>query len=160
MRLLLAALLPVLLAVTAPATARDTIGVYKGWGAFRDTTPPRCYAIARPARAGGRSTGWASVATWPGRGLRASLHIRLSRPRDRSAPVTLTVGERRFELVANSLDAWAADAPSDRAIATALRSARSMSVEAVGAGGRPFADVYLLAGAATAIDAAALGCVR
>ena len=65
MRLLLAALLPVLLAVTAPATARDTIGVYKGWGAFRDTTPPRCYAIARPAKAGGRSTGWASVATCP-----------------------------------------------------------------------------------------------
>jgi hypothetical protein len=33
-----------------------------------------------------------------------------------------------------------------------------MSVEAVGARGRPFADVYALPGAATAIDAAALGC--
>ena len=155
MRLLLAALL-----VAAPATARETIGVYRSWGAFRDATPARCYAIARPVAAGGRSGGWASVASWPGRGLRSSLHIRMSRERDRSAPVTLTVGERRFELAANGLDAWAVDAPSDRAIAAALRSGRSMSVEAVGAGGRPFADVYLLAGAATAIDAAALGCVR
>lgn len=153
-------LLAVLLVGAAPAAARDTIGVYKGWGAFRDAVPPRCYAIARPAKAGGRSGGWASVANWPGRGLRASLHIRLSRTRDRSAPVTLTIGERRFELVANSLDAWAADAPSDRAITAAIRSGRSMSVEAVGTGGRPFADVYLLAGAATAIDAAALACVR
>ncbi len=155
MIVLLAALL-----AAAPAPGRETIGVYRSWGAFRDAAPARCYAIARPVAAGGRSGGWASVASWPGRGLRSSLHVRLSRERDRSAPVTLTVGERRFELAANGLDAWAADAPSDRAIAAALRSGRSMSIEAVGAGGRPFADVYLLAGAATAIDAAALGCVR
>ncbi|MCU6455155.1 hypothetical protein LPN01_13805 [Sphingomonas sp. A2-49] len=153
-----AVLLLALLAAAAPA--RQAIGVYRSWGAFRDAVPARCYAIARPATAGGRAGGWASVATWPDRGLRASLHIRLSRERDRSAPVTLTIGERRFDLTANTLDAWAADAPSDRAVVAAIRSGRSMSVEAVAPGGRPFADVYLLAGAATAIDAAALGCVR
>ena len=153
-------LVGLLLLSAAPAGTRETLGVYRSWGAFRDAAPARCYAIARPVTAGGRSTGWASVASWPGRGLRASLHVRLSRPRDRSAPVTLTVGERRFDLAASDRDAWATDAASDRAIATALRSGRSMSVEAVGAGGRPFADVYRLAGAATAIDAAALGCVR
>ncbi|KQN24661.1 invasion associated locus B family protein [Sphingomonas sp. Leaf38] len=152
----LAALL--LLAIAAPTSGRDTIGIYKGWGAFRDSTPDRCYAIARPVMAGGRSSGFASIATWPKRGLRASLHIRLSRERDRSAGVTLTVGERRFALVASGLDAWASDAPSDRAIVAALRSGRSMSVEAVAVGGRPFADVYALSGAATAIDAAVLAC--
>ncbi|HEU0045443.1 invasion associated locus B family protein [Sphingomonas sp.] len=142
----------------AAVVGREAIGVHGGWGAFRDAEPRRCFAIARPIVAGGRSTGHASVATWPGRGLRNSLHIRLSRARDRSAGVTLTVGERRFTLVANTADAWAADAPSDRAIVAALRSGRSMSVEAVGEGGRPFADTYALAGAATAIDAAALAC--
>ena len=152
----LAALL--ILSLAAPATARDTIGIYKSWGSFRDTTPDRCYAISRPVMAGGRSSGFASIATWPQRGLRASLHIRLSRERDRSAGVTLTIGERRFALVANGLDAWASDAPSDRAVVAALRSGRSMSVEAVGVGGRPFADVYALSGAATAIDAAVLAC--
>ena len=152
----LAALL--ILSLAAPATARDTIGIYKSWGSFRDTTPDRCYAISRPVMAGGRSSGFASIATWPQRGLRASLHIRLSRERDRSAGVTLTIGERRFALVANGLDAWASDAPSDRAVVAALRSGRSMSVEAVGVGGRPFADVYALPGAATAIDAAVLAC--
>ena len=147
-----------MLAAAAPAAARDTLGIYKSWGAFRDTVPARCYAIARPIMAGGRSGGFASVANWPQRGLRGSLHIHLSRERDRSAGVTLSVGERRFALVANGFDAWATDAPSDRAIVAALRSARSMSVDAVGVGGRPFADVYALAGAATAIDAAALAC--
>lgn len=151
-----------LLVAAAVGSGRETIGVYKGWGAFRDRTPPRCFAIARPVGTG--RTGFASVATWPGRGLRSSLHVRLSRPRDRSAGVTLSVGgvggERRFTLVANTADAWAADAPSDRAIVAALRGGRSMSVEAVGEGGRPFADTYALAGVATAIDAAALACGR
>ena len=147
-----------LLAIAAPTAARDTIGIYQGWGAFHDASPPRCYAIARPVMAGRRSSGFASVATWPKRALRASLYVRLSRERDRSAGVTLTVGERRFALVANGLDAWAGDAPSDRAIVAAMRSGRSMSVEAVGVGGRPFADVYALSGAATAIDAAVLAC--
>jgi hypothetical protein len=144
----------------APAAARETIGAYKGWAAFRDAVPARCYAIAEPVRAGG-SAGWrpfASVATWPGRGLGESLHIRLSRERDPSRPVTLSVGDRRFVLAADRIDAWATDGPSDRALVAAIRSGRSMSVEAVGAGGRPFADVYALGGAATAIDAAALAC--
>lgn len=154
-----------LLVASSPVPAgRQTLGVYGGWGAFRDAAPQRCFAIAKPIGAsgpgGGRAAGFASVATWPGRGLAGSVHIRLSRARDRSAGVTLTVGERRFALVANTADAWAADAPSDRAIVAALRSGRSMSVEAVGLGGRPFADSYALTGAATAIDAAALACVR
>ena len=149
-----------LLLIAAPAVARDTVGVYKGWGAFRDREPDRCFAIARPVIARGRPGGFASVATWPGRSLRSSFYARLSRERDRSAPVTLSIGERRFTLAAGGVEAWAADAPSDRAIVAAMRGGRSMSVEGVGLGGRPFADVYALAGAATAIDAAALSCLN
>ena len=147
-----------LLLLAAPATARDVLGVYQRWGAFRDADPPRCFAIARPIAGAGRTGGFASVADWPRRRVRGSLHIRLSRPRDPSAAVTLSIGERRFTLAATTRDAWAADAPSDRAIAAAMRGGRSMSVEWVGAAGRPFADVYALGGAATAIDAAALAC--
>ena len=155
-----ALLVATLAALAAPvAAARTTIGIYQGWGAFRDAAPARCYAVARPIAAAGRGGGFASVATWPGRGLRHSLYVRLSRERDRSAGVTLSVGDRRFALVATGVDAWATDAPSDRALVAAIRGGRSMSVEAVGVGGRPFADVYALGGAATAIDAAALACV-
>lgn len=155
-----------LLLLAAAMPGREAIGVWKAWGAFRDRTPQgpviRCFAIARPLADNRRRDGWASIARWPERGPAASLHVRLSRPRDRSAAVTLSIagvgGERRFTLAANTLDAWAADAPSDRAIVAALRGSRSMSVEAVGPGGRPFADTYALAGAATAIDAAVLAC--
>lgn len=147
-----------MLLLPAIAPARDTIGVYGRWGSFRDAEPRRCYAIARPVAAAGRTGGYATVASWPRRNLRASLHIHLSQPRDRSSPVTLTVGERRFSLSADDADAFAGDAASDRAIVAAIRAGRSMSVEAVAERGEPFADVYALAGAATAIDAALLAC--
>ena len=51
-------------------------------------------------------------------------------------------------------------AASKLPIVAAIRSNRSMSVESLGKGGRAFADVYALKGAATAIDAAAMGCAR
>ncbi len=154
MSLIVAALL------AAQAAGRQPLGVFHRWGAFRDAMPPRCYAIAEPL--GRRATAaWrpsASIATWPTEGLRQQLHIRLSRNRAATARVTLSIGQRRFELVAGAADAWAPDARTDAAIVSAMRSGRSMSVETVAVGGRPFADTYSLRGAATAIDAAVVGC--
>ncbi len=139
--------------------ARETIGVYDGWGAFSDDSPRRCFAIAQPVDPRQRA-GFLSVAAWPGQNIRGQLHVRLSRQRAASARVTLSVGERRFDLVAGDADAWAPDARTDAAIVAAMRSGRSLSVEAQGRDGSPFADTYALAGAATAIDAAALACRR
>ena len=154
-------LLTPLLLATAPAMARDSLGIFDGWGAFRDPATPRCYAIAQSVMRGGRSgKGFASVGTWPRQRVRGQIHLRLSRARSDKAPVTLSVGERRFSLVAGKVDAWAADARGDAAIIAAMRSASSMSVQSIDALGRAFADSYALRGAATAIDAAALGCAR
>ena len=147
----------ILLLAAMPASTRETIGIYKGWGAFRD--PGRCYAIARPVLANGRTGGFASVGTWPAKRLRASFALRLSLPRDRETPVTLSIGERRFPLVGTDRLLWAPDAATDHALVMAMRSGRSMSVSAVDPGRRPFADTYALAGAAAAIDAATLSCV-
>jgi hypothetical protein len=136
-----------LVLMSSPALARDSLGVFEGWGAFRDAQPTRCYAISSPARSGGngRWRPFASVAHWPLQRVRGQLHIRLSRVVRRGAALTLTIDDRRWPLVAGKADAWAPDGRFDAAIIAAMRSGRSMSVEAV---------------AATAIDAAALGCAR
>lgn len=134
-----------------PALARENLGLWNSWAAFRDERPARCYAIAEPARPPSKSARWrpfASVATWPG-GARNQLHIRLRRPA--SGRVTLAIGRQRFPLVAGGADAWAPDRRADAAIIAAMRSADRMMV-----GG----DSYPLRGAATAIDAATLACVR
>ena len=147
-----------MLAVAAPAAAKDSLGIFEFWGAFRDPAAPRCYAIATPV--GRRGEAFAAVGTWPRQRVRGQVHFRLSRTRAEGAPVTLSVGDRRFALVAGRGDAWAQDQRADAAIIAAMRSASSMSVQTTGASGRGFADTYRLRGAATAIDAAALGCAR
>ena len=152
--------LALLALASAPQQGRVALGVFDSWGAFRDASPRRCYAIARPVEKHSESQPFASIASWPGQGIRNQLHIRLSRTRNPGARVTLSIGERRFELVAGEADAWAPDARTDAAVVSAIREGRSMSVETVSAGGSPFADTYALKGAATAIDAAALGCVK
>ena len=149
-----------MLALLLLLQARVPLGIFDGWGAFRDPSPLRCFAIAQPVEKHRDAKPFASVATWPRDGVRNQLHIRLSRARAADARVTLSIGERRFELVAGDADAWAPDARTDAAVVTAIREGRSMSVETVSAGGSPFADTYALKGAATAIDAAALGCVK
>lgn len=151
------------LAIAQPAAAqRTSLGVFEGWGAFRDARPDRCFAIAVPQRKANdeRWRAFASVAHWPAQKVRGQLHIRLSRARGAEAPVILAIGDRRFPLVAGDADAWAADRRADAAIVAAMRSAATMTVTSRDARGRTFTDSYRLRGAATAIDAAALGCAR
>jgi len=150
-----------LLTLLLALQGRASLGVFDSWGAFRDASPRHCFAIAEPSgKRLGSARPFASIASWPSDRVHNQLHIRLSRERHDGASVTLSIGERRFELIAGNNDAWAPDARTDAAIVAAMRGGRSMSVESVGASGTPFADVYPLKGAATAIDAAALGCVK
>ena len=144
-----------------PAVARTTLGVFDNWAAFRDDAPMRCFAIAEPLRDNGAaSRPFVAIGSWPGQRVRGQIYVRLGRARRADAPVTLTIDDRRFALVAGRADAWAPDARADAAIVAAMRSARGMTVATVAATGGGFAETYPLKGAATAIDAAALGCAR
>jgi hypothetical protein len=132
--------------------------MFETWGAFRDARPPRCFAIAEPVRTAPKDAQWrpfASVAVWPALHQRNQLHIRLRRPAPKANRVTLTIGRTRFPLIAGGADAWSPDARTDAAIVAAMRSADRMTVAVAGS-----SDTYLLRGAATAIDAATLGCTR
>lgn len=147
---------------TQADAARESLGLSEGWGAFADSMPRRCFAIAEPARRSTRGD-WRpffSVSHWPGAKVRGQVHVRLRREKLRTAPVWLAIGEKRFRLVGGGADAWAPDARTDAAIVVAMRSGTSMSIEARDRNGRAFTDAYRLRGAATAIDAAAIGCAR
>ncbi len=152
--------LSALMLPAAPALAQQDLGIFSSWGAFRDAAVPLCYAIARPEQIAGKAERKAYVdfGFWPDRALRGQFHARLSRDRSSNARVTVSIAGHRFALKSDRADAWSQDADMDRAIIRALRRASSMTVESVGRDGRPIVDAYLLKGAASAIDAAALGC--
>ena len=155
-----------LIAAAAPAMAfaapRTTLGIFDGWGAFREPQTPRCYALAAPSATIGRPQvkAYASVGYWPKSRIRGQFYIRLSKDRGAGRELRLTVGSRRFILTGNGVHGWASDARMDAAIIAEMRAAPSMSVESSTATGGAIADTYRLRGAATAIDAAALGCAN
>jgi hypothetical protein len=148
--------------LAAPALARDSLGMFSTWGAFRDPAVPRCYAIAmaRPSTRQRDYQPYATIGTWPRRGVRGQVHFRLSRRLAPDAAITLTIGRERFRLTGGGGDAWAVDRRMDAAVVAAMRSASRMTVSARDTKGRGFSDTWQLAGAATAMDAAAIGCAQ
>jgi len=148
--------------LAAPALARDSLGVFDEWAAFRDPANPRCYAIAAPDQSAGRSRfdAYASVGYWPRQGVRGQPHFRLSRAAAKGADVTLTIGTREFALTGGGADAWGRDKRMDAAIIAAIRRGETMRVSTRDGAGNRIRDSYSLKGAATALDAAALGCAR
>jgi len=148
-------LLPALLLMASPAVARDSLGQFGGWGAFRDGA--HCYAIAEP---NGKRTGASvAVSSSSSKGVVIQFHAHLRKAAAADRPVRLQVGDWSQALAAQGQDAWATSARADLRILAAIRSGDSLAVSAVDARGRRFTDHYVLAGAASAIDAAMIGCI-
>ena len=150
----------VVLILANPLAAKESLGVFGQWGAFRDAQPPRCYAIAAARENGARRdfAPFASVGTWPRHEVRGQVHFRLSRALRQGARIALRVDNRSFTLDGGGSDVWAPDRQADAAIVAAMRSGGSMQISTVDASGRRFTDRYSLEGAATALDAASVGC--
>lgn len=150
-----------LVALATPLAAKDSLGIFGDWGAFRDGSVPRCYAIAQPQEVAkdARYRPYAAVGTWPQRKVRNQVHFRLSGEMAKGAAVTLTVRGRSFTLSGGGGDAWARDMAMDAAIVANMRSGGMMTVTTRAANGKRIADSYRLAGAASAMDAATVACV-
>ncbi len=148
--------------ISAPVSAKERLGVYQSWAAFHEPQTPRCYAIAAPEESLRTPTqpAFLSVGFWPKRNVRQQLYVRLSRNRASNGDVTLSAGGRRFRLQAVGNIAWAVDRRMDLAIVSAIRAAKSLSIEAIGENGKSIVDIYSLRGAPSAIDAAALRCAQ
>ncbi|MEE4453203.1 hypothetical protein [Novosphingobium resinovorum] len=150
------------MALAVPAQARESLGLYGGWGAFRDPLVPRCYAIAMAAPSAMQRDyqPYAAIGTWPRRGARGQVHFRLSRKLAQGAAISLRIGDRRLQLTGGGGDAWPRSNGDNAAVIAAMRSARSMTVSARDARGRPFSNTWELPGAASAMDAALIGCAK
>lgn len=147
------------LGLAAPSMAhgfdRESLGVFGDWGAFRDSEVPRCYAIAEAEGGGGA---FATIGTWPRQNVRQQVHFRMSRQLASDPRMQVAISGQRFTMTGSGNNGWAQNAAGDARIVAAMRSAGSLSVSATDTRGRRFTDRYSLDGAATAIDAATVGC--
>lgn len=160
MKLRITLCLALLALAAAPALARDSLGMFGQWAAFRDPQTPRCYAIAMAAPSTRQRDfqPYADVAWWPRAQVRGQVHFRLSRKLAPNATISLSIGGQKIALTGGGADAWAPDKRGDAAIIAAMRSAKEMTVSARDANGQGFSNTWSLEGAATAMDAATVGC--
>ena len=148
----------ILLSASPSLAERTALGIFSQWGAFRENG--RCFAMAEPDRVARtrEQKPFAAVGYWPSRGVRGQLHFRLGREKRQGSALLLRIDDRTFQLVGGGDNAWAPDARTDAAIVTAMRGGVAMTIETRAGNGARIRDSYRLRGAATAIDAAAIGC--
>lgn len=146
------------LASAASAVPAQILAAQGSWAALK--FGDRCEAAARPLLPAARRQPAARAGFSFGsrRSMRGQFHVRLSRVPRAGSSVILTIGERPFLLVPRGDWSWSRGPLQEAAIIDAVRATTSMRIEARDGAGRRFADRYLLAGAPTAIDAAAAGC--
>lgn len=131
------------------------------WVAVEDDDGRSCAALARSELIAPRGRDQARVSfSFDRDGRRhGELHVRLSRPARPESSVLLVIGGRTFQLIGRGADAWSRGPAQEMAIIAALRETGDMRVRFRGSASG-YTDRYLLAGAPTAIDAAAAACSR
>lgn len=146
------------LALTTEADAQRLLHAGAFWAAL-ERPGGLCEAVARSERVSppGLPQPRAAFAfTRDGR-RRGELHLLFARPVRPGAAAVLSIGTESFLLVTRGTGAWSRGPAQEAAIIAAVRRSAEMRVRAQGRDGR-ISDRYLLGGAPTAIDAAALGC--
>ena len=140
----------IIVSFAVPLSARETVGTFATWAAFCDE-PKKCFAISEPAERTNHP--FLSVAIL-GSGLSVQAH--LGRP---SRAAKLVIGEAEFPLTVSGGEAEA-DPRASRRIVAAIREGENATIVGASARGGRFRHHYLLAGAPSAIDAAAVASLR
>ena len=153
-RITSAILLCALCAGPVSARTAETIAAAGRWAALKG--PGHCEAASLALRPAGRTRaqGRASL-SFDGRARRGELAVMLSKPTRPGSSVLLTIGDTPFLLLPRGATAWSRGPAQEAAIIAAMRREGGMRIEARSARGGRFVDRYELAGAPTAIDAAA-----
>ena len=153
-----AAILAGLLALAGPAAAQRLLYAGPYWAAL-ERPGGTCEAVGRSELVStpGRPQARATFAFSRDGKRRGELHLLAVRPFRPGAAAVLTVGSQNFLLVTRGASAWSRGPAQEAAIIAAVRRSTEMRLRGQGLGGR-ISDRYLLGGAPTAIDAAALAC--
>jgi len=148
-----------LLGIAAPALAAGSV-IYAGTNWAAVDRGPVCEALSRSLRIAAKDKvqATAGFAFTADRRRWGEFHARLSRVTRAGSSVMMSIGDQQFLLVSRGDQAWSSGPLQEQAIIAAARSSTGMRVEGRDGAGRRFVDPYGLAGAPTAIDAAAARC--
>ena len=127
-----------------------------GWAAIHFGA--RCEARTKALWAKRETEPYAGFAFDAAGARQGQFYVHLSRPARDGATAIATIGSQPFLLAGKGQWAWSGNTAQQHAILDAARYGHALKVESRDAGGRRIVDHYRLAGAASAIDAAAAAC--
>lgn len=144
--------------VAAPATAAHLLFARGDWAAidFGGRCEARSRMLEPPPQV--KPPPFAGFLFDAGASAQGQFYVRLSRPAGAGSAVMADIGDRPFLLITQGQSAWSRSPAQSQAIIAAARNGGEMRIEFREGSGRRYADYYGLAGAATAIDAAAAAC--
>lgn len=147
-----------LLTATAASAPGAVLFAGGGWAAIDRGAV--CEALSRSAKVApkGKVQATAGFAFNADHRRWGEFHVQLSRVARPGSSVIAHVGDQPFLLVSRGDWAWSRGPAQEQAIIAAARGGGWMRVEARDTSGVRFIDPYVLAGAPTAIDAAAARC--
>ena len=149
-----AALFCICVTLLAAAPPPRIVTAAGGWAALAGQGQCDAASLSELPASKTRLQGRASL-TFDRRGRHGLFAAALSKPVAPVSSVMLTIDDEQFLLVARGYGAWSRGPGQEAAILAALRQASRMRIEGRSVRGLRFIDRYDLAGAPTAIDAAA-----
>ena len=147
-----------MLGLTAATEPPGVVAAAGQWAALRTVGQCDAATLSLLPASKSRARGRASL-TFDRRARHGQFAAALSKPAA-GGTAMLTIDDQPFLLVARGATAWSRGPAQEAAIIAALRRASRMRIEARTARGVRFIDRYALAGAPTAIDAAAACAAR
>lgn len=143
-------------AAAGPAEAARIVFAGGNWAAI--DFGQRCEARSRALWTKPGTDPFAGFAFDAAGARQGQFYVRLSRPARAGATVMARIGSTPFLLAARGEWAWSRSLAQQRSMLEAARYGTSMRVDSRDRRGQRIVDRYTLAGAATAIDAAAAAC--
>ncbi len=142
-------------ALASPATARENLGVFGNWGAFKERGA--CYAIAVPTQseAGKRSEPYITVSQFLPAGSAPQIMVATGAS---SRTVSVRAGGQNFRPTVRNESAWMPDSRGDQLMIQAFMASSSVNVEITTARGNHLFDRYALTGFGDAWKTAQAAC--
>ena len=151
----------------APAMAQGTkvVKQFKAWTLYSHQGEPGdiCFITSQPREtqpaAVQRDRAYFYVSSWRQDGIRSQISVLLGYDLEDQSPITVAIGNRKFQLFAKGDKAFVGDATQELQLIDAIKRGNFMKIIGKTKQGTQTVDTYSLIGATAAVNALTTGCL-
>jgi Invasion associated locus B (IalB) protein len=154
-------------AVAAQTGAATTLGSFKQWTAYSssDAGGKMCFIASEPTNSKyapsapkSRDKAYFMVTTIPAKKIKNEASTIIGYAFKEGSKVTVDVEGKKFTMFTDKDNAWIENQAQEATLVSAMKGAKTMSVEGTSKRGTVTTDTYSLSGLASALDAIAKEC--